>query len=125
MTRHGKARQGLAWVVSKCGTPVPLVAFREGYERGLAGQGMARHGRAWVVSKCGLGPAGGLQRGLRAGLGRAGHGPAWQGLYRSAGLVPLVAFREGYERGWAGRGLAWRGRAWQGLYRSTNLIKDK
>jgi len=87
MTRHGKARQGLAWVVSKCGTPVPLVAFREGYERGLAGQGMARHGKGCIEVRAWSRwwPSERATSGARRG--KAGRGRAWQGLYRSTNLI--------------------------------------
>lgn len=63
---QGAARRGKARVVSKCGTPVPLVglrtheqAWRGAVGHGAAGRGGAwrgttRLGRAWVVSKCKL-----------------------------------------------------------------------
>ena len=43
----GEAGHGRARVVSQYGTPVPLVAFGEGHERGRARQGMAGPGEAW------------------------------------------------------------------------------
>lgn len=46
MAWHGVAGLGEARVVSQYGTPVPLVAFGEGHERGKAGRGEARRGGA-------------------------------------------------------------------------------
>ena len=71
--------------------------------------GVARQGRGSSAVRAP--PANGFHaRGIcGAELGVAGRGLARLGLYRSAGLVPLVAFREGYKRGEARRGTAGQG----------------